>query len=485
MSPARLVGLLFLLVGLTIAPGYVDNVDSKIILRTAEQVLDDGTWGVRDAEPWYLTSTDYGSRGPDGAHQMKFGPGNVLLDVPSVALGRATLTPLGLSRGAAGEAGASLAPAIWFAICGMLLFGIAGRFVGDRASVAAALLTGFATYLVVYGKSAYLELPLAAAVLGAFLAALRVRDRGGARDGALLGLACVAVLWIKLAALALLVGLAPVVLLGGLRKRRGAIAAAAGVFVAGVAAFAWLNHVRFGSPFDTGYATSVKFTHPLVSGIVELLVSPAGGLLLYSPVLLLAAPGLVVLARRDGALAAGILLTTAAALVLYGMWCSPLGGDVWGSRYLLPLCALLGLPVVLGAIGPWQRGGWRRGALCALVAFSAALQVPPTLVSFQEIYSLREHWIDRPTAPAAQALCARILVEKVRSDDGTYDLGRLGLGEGRHRPGRVESGLNLWPTRVATDLPRRATAAWCAWTALVVAALAAAAVLLRRIRTER
>lgn len=485
MTPSRLLFVFLLLAGIVIAPGYVDNVDSRIILRTAERLVDAGTWGMGDVEGTYMGSLDYGARGPDGQHQMKFGPGNALLDVPFVVAGRAVLVPLGLSKAQAGDAGASLAAALWFAVCGWFLYRIARRHADERGAVAATVCGVFGTYLVVYGKSAYLELPLAAALAGAFLAAIRVREGGGARAGAALGLACVVVLWIKFGMLALVAGTAPILLSGGLRDRVRALAAGAGVFAAGLLAFGWLNQVRFGSPFATGYATSVKFVHDLGSGVVELLVSPAGGMLPYAPLLVLAAPGIALLARRDGALALGLVLALAASFLVYGTWCSPLGGDVWGPRYMVPVTALLAVPAGLAAVRWARAGGWRGFAAAALVAGSAALQVPPLLVSFQEVYSLRERRLAAPEAPAPQRLTARILAEKIRSPDDSYDLARLGLGAGRHTPGRVERGPNLWPARIQRDLPHRAALGWTAWGIAAAALTATGALLLRAPQDER
>ena len=50
MSAQRRLALFLLLVGLALAPGYVDNVDSRIVLRTAERLIDDGTWALDDVK---------------------------------------------------------------------------------------------------------------------------------------------------------------------------------------------------------------------------------------------------------------------------------------------------------------------------------------------------------------------------------------------------------------------------------------------------
>src|SRR6187455_3347280 len=73
---------LLLLAGIALNPGYVDNVDSRIVLRTATRLVDAGTWGMGDVDGTYMARSEYGAIGADGSHQMKFGPGTALLDVP-------------------------------------------------------------------------------------------------------------------------------------------------------------------------------------------------------------------------------------------------------------------------------------------------------------------------------------------------------------------------------------------------------------------
>jgi hypothetical protein len=478
-----LLFLVLLLAGLAINPGYVDNVDSRIVLRTATRLVDAGTWGMGDVEGTYMARSEYGAIGADGSHQMKFGPLNALLDVPFLVAGRTVFGAAGLPREQAGEAGVALAAALWFALSGFLVFRISTRWLPTRAALGAALTYSFATYALVYAKSSYLETVQTTALLAAYVAALRVRERPeSAREGFALGAACVAVVWIKVAAVVLLVGVVPI-LFGrpGARPVRGIVATLA-VGAAGAAAFAALNVARFGHPLETGYATSIRFWHPLGSGVGELLFSAWGGFLPFSPAFVLAVPGWSVLRRRDPSFAAGVALSVAAAIVLYGMWCSPLGGDVWGARYLVPTAGLVAIPMGTGLAAAMRRGAWMRGSACAVVAASALLQAPPAIVSFHEIYTLRKYWAESAERPVPQRLTARLVAEKIRSDEQGYDLARLGIGDGRHVPAGVEKGFDLWPVRAAERAPARRGLAWCAWGAVVAAACAAAVALARTSR---
>jgi hypothetical protein len=481
VTTSRWLALLLLLVGLTLAPGYVDNVDSRIVVRTAERLLDARTCALPYDAKTCGKPGEYGKVLDDGAFQMKFGVGNAVLAAPFVAAGRATLGAAGLAAGRAGEAGASLAAALWFAAAGVLVLRLARRHVGDRGGVLVAAAYSFATYALVYGKSAYLETPLTVAVLAAYDAAISLRERPESRRAAVaLGLACVATIWIKLAAAVVLLGVAPIVWTGGLRRlARGALIAA-GACLVGVAALLWTNHARFGDAFETGYSGSARFDHPFVDGVVALLVGTRGGVFLYSPLLVLAVPGTAYLARRDGAFAAGVWISFAASLALYAKFFSPFGGDAWGPRYLLPNVALLAVPAGV-AVHRWMSAdAARRAAAGGVLAFSAAVQAPPAFVAFSEMYGLRDTVGEAAVADVGpQRLAARVLREKSRGADGAYDLARLGLGEGTRATGRNERGLNLWPERVARETPSRAAVAWTAWWALVAGGVAVAARLVR------
>jgi hypothetical protein len=477
---ARWLFALLLLTGLLLAPGYVDNVDSRIIVRTASRLVHEHTWSLGDVGGTYMASPEYGLQF-DGAYQMKFGLGNALLAVPFVVAGGAAFG-YALPPERAAEAGASLASALWFAVAGVLVFRICRRCLPRGGAVLAALAYSFGTFALVYGKSAYLETPLTVAVLSAYAATLALRERPASRGAAAaLGLACVAVLWIKLAACLLLIGLVPVVFSRGVRAPLRGVLVAGVLFAAGVAALGWTNWARFGNPLESGYGGSLRFGHPLLDGAGQLLFGLRGGVFVYAPLLLLAIPGTLRLARDDGALALGLWLAFAASLLLYATFFSPFGGDAWGPRYLLPNVALLVIPAGVALHGWVRAGGARRVMAVAVLTCSALLQVPPALVSFHEVYTLRD--VAKPAAVGPQQLVARILVEKARSGAG-YDLAHLGLPAGRHDPQRVERGLNLWPVRVANEHPRLAIITWSAWSALAVGIAAASIGLWRATRNS-
>ncbi|MCE9636394.1 MAG: hypothetical protein K8T90_11880 [Planctomycetes bacterium] len=483
-STAFLLFATCVLIAATLHPGVVDNVDSRIILRTAERLIDAHTWSLGDVTGTYMASAEYGGLGTDLSHQMKFGPGTALLCVPFVLLGRFVLGPVGLDPHHAGEAGAAAASVLWFAASCVLVLRIARRVVGERTAICAALLHGFASYAIVYGRSAYLETPLTVFVLLAFDAALATRaDPADARPAWILGVAAAAVVWIKLAAVLLLAGIPAILFLGSVGFRRDGVRSAlraAGPACVGVGLWCWCNYARFGNPFATGYSGSARFDHPLFQGIVELLLSERGGLLYFAPCALIGLLGLKGLARVDRGLAWGVGLAFAAALPLYAAFFSPFGGDAWGPRYLLPNVALLAVPAAALLSRGLAVGGWRRCVAATVVAWGVLLQAAPCVVAFSETWTvIRQGGAE----PRLGVVAARIARAKLTSIDGTYKRAELGAGEGVWQPYESQLGPDLWPVRVAREIPGHESAAWAAWTVLAAGACACGVLTLRRSRS--
>ena len=101
----------------------------------------------------------------------------------------------------------------------------------------------------------------------------------------------------------------------------------------------------FGSPFEHGFSGSLgRFSEPWGEGQLGLLVSPAKGLLVFTPVALVAAVGLVRAFRRgERSLSGALGLAVLAHLLLMGRWTEWHGGECWGPRMMtdaLPLIFL-------------------------------------------------------------------------------------------------------------------------------------------------
>ena len=111
----------------------------------------------------------------------------------------------------------------------------------------------------------------------------------------------------------------------------------------------------FGSPFEHGFSGTLgRFSEPWGQGQLGLLVSPAKGLLIFTPVAFVAGVGLVRAFRRgERALAGALGLAVLAHLTLMGRWSEWHGGEGWGPRLMtdaLPLLFLF-LPEGLSVMG--------------------------------------------------------------------------------------------------------------------------------------
>jgi hypothetical protein len=148
----------------------------------------------------------------------------------------------------------------------------------------------------------------------------------------------------------------------------------------------------FGHPLRTGYEASTTFAHFHQRGFLGMdelrweafvgsTVAPDNGLLFLCPMLLLALPGFVLLARRRER---WTLAVTASIAVLYLLFLSSLsfwrGGWQVGPRYVTVMLPFVMVPVAVAVAAADRAGGWR-GAL----AWTGAIALITTSIV---IYSL-------------------------------------------------------------------------------------------------
>jgi hypothetical protein len=155
----------------------------------------------------------------------------------------------------------------------------------------------------------------------------------------------------------------------------------------------WYDSLRYGNPFKLGYSgvyDTEGFSTPLLRGVAELVWSPGKSFFLYSPILLAALPGLVWLSRRRPPLTVVIVSMCVLRVGFYARWYTPEGGNSWGPRFLLPLCAVLAIP--LGEAFEHvrtRRDRARRTGLATLgglAAVSVVVQVSSILVSYRDVF---------------------------------------------------------------------------------------------------
>jgi hypothetical protein len=98
----------------------------------------------------------------------------------------------------------------------------------------------------------------------------------------------------------------------------------------------------FGSPLAQGLPTTGRFSAPWGEGHLGLLISPAKGLFVFTPIALVAVAGLVrALRHEERALAATCLVGAIAHWLLVGRWAEWHGGESWGPRMMTDALPLL------------------------------------------------------------------------------------------------------------------------------------------------
>jgi hypothetical protein len=129
------------------------------------------------------------------------------------------------------------------------------------------------------------------------------------------------------------------------------------------------------------------FSTPILEGLSMLLVEGGKGFFHYNVPLLLALPGVVLLWRRQRAIAIAVVGLSVARLLFYARWEVPEGGVGWGPRLLAPICVLLVLG--LGEVFEWiaDQARTRRRAALAVVGvvgvLTAVVQVASVWVAVE------------------------------------------------------------------------------------------------------
>jgi len=222
----------------------------------------------------------------------------------------------------------------------------------------------------------------------------------------------------------------------------------------------WLNFVRFGNPFESGYGreagqfhlTQIWWTVPALLGSLN------KGLLIYCPVLVLGFFGWGAFARRHQAEAALCGALIIENLLIAAAWHQWEGGWCWGPRFLVPLIPLWLLPAAF-LYESW-RSGKLRWAIATVVIVSAVTQIPGVLVADREIHMIKEGLLTaaEQTAAPSDYVAAWILLEhKLVDRNEIYSTAELGVPGDRELKVNLDqepmfAGLNLWTEHIATYL---------------------------------
>jgi hypothetical protein len=129
---------------------------------------------------------------------------------------------------------------------------------------------------------------------------------------------------------------------------------AGAVVIASLLVMLGYNFARFGSPFAIGYdrlghVSKIAFDARSPKVLATLVFGPGIGLLVLSPLLLLAFWGLGPLWRRDRAYLVGLTASVVSCYLFFSCWHdSYSGGVAWGTRYQCHLLPLYAVPLTLG-----------------------------------------------------------------------------------------------------------------------------------------
>jgi hypothetical protein len=253
-----------------------------------------------------------------------------------------------------------------------------------RRAVLGALVYGLVTIAWPYSRGFFREPLLALLLLTATLGWVRWRQTGWA-GFAILAAACLVVAPVAKVTAALAwpaFGLAFVLepgMTAQVRLRRLLPMALIGLVAGFVLA------VLYAARRDVGVWTVWQFLRSWADPIqvltraFGLLFGSGRGLFVYSPVLLLALPGLVTMWRQRRAEAILAACAPVAFVLGYSSYPDWHGGLVWGARFLVPVIPVLMLPVV--ECFSVRRLGWRL-ALGVLVAASGFIQLTASTVDY-------------------------------------------------------------------------------------------------------
>lgn len=116
------------------------------------------------------------------------------------------------------------------------------------------------------------------------------------------------------------------------------------------------NQIVSGAREHVEKKTAVGFfeTRNLLSGFSIHILSPDRGTIWYAPVILFGIFGIAMLYREKRSIANLFLGTILSILLLYSMWGDPWGGWAFGSRYLIPAYAILGIGIGI-TLSRWGR----------------------------------------------------------------------------------------------------------------------------------
>lgn len=367
--------------------------DSQIRWTVAERIVDTGWVSV---EPG---TAEFAAAGRGGELYTIWPPGQSLVLVPFVVVGR-LVAAITTSSGAGPDVyGQFLASLLLFPACGawclVLVYGIARDVTEDVWTARwTALSVGLASMHWQHTVNTGEESLAALCMLGVLKAALQAGRRPAWRYPLLACAAAGLGLWFRLSSAVVSATLLAVACIHDVMPQCGAqsrgrrackwlVAGAAGLLPF-IAAYGAYNFARFGSVWETGYGPAVRprlgvglFDTPLLEGLGGMLFSPGKGVFVFNPILLLAMGGVAMWWRSNRRLACMLMLTFAASVLFHSRYTTWAGDITWGPRYLASQMGIWMLGVI-----PVLRRPKLKPLFGALFTISVLIQISSVVYNY-------------------------------------------------------------------------------------------------------
>jgi hypothetical protein len=336
---------LYLLIGSREPPW----ADARVMYETAVSIVDKRQLALDFDAPAFFFAFK------DGKKYGLYPMGNTLAIMPSRLVYHALAAIPGAPHGLLAILTSHLSSTLLAAGCCVMFFALLERQrISRRTATLLTLALGTQTILVIYARVAYSEALQAFLFIWVTALAFQLVDRPTRGTAAWAGFAIGWLVTTK-AINVLPVGVAVLWFAWYLRKQPRKLGEMAGF--AALACLPWalltmfLNKVKTGSFFDTGYTTAggvPVFSGQFYPAVIGYLLSPGKGIFFYSPVLILGLIGARRYLREHRAQAILVYGMIAAVLLPHLKFPAWPGGWVWGPRYAVALTPLFLLPAA-----PW------------------------------------------------------------------------------------------------------------------------------------
>jgi hypothetical protein len=323
-----------LLVYIFSAKGTIEVSDTVHSVQTAQAIVTRGQLDIPDDVP-------YTSKGPDGRSYSKYGIGLPLYYVPAVALGDELARFTGWPTQQVTWFLLSFVN-IPFAILTLVVFAKLLRLFGVPHAFSSLCLLGLGlgTLAWRYTQSDFSEAMQMGLLILALYGLIRRTPRAIITGG-------ISFAWLFLVKQLYAVYL-PILLVyvltrpGTLRDRIKKTAVFIFPFILASAFDLWLNFVRFGGVWESGYGgEATQFQSAQIgSTIPSLLGSLDKGLFVFCPILVLCMFGWIAFIKEhqaEATLCDGLIIFN---LILFAEWYAWQGGWSWGPRHLVPFIPL-------------------------------------------------------------------------------------------------------------------------------------------------